>query len=111
MSEILELEDNIANAEELVARRQMALKLSQIPEFKKLFMEEYFVNEAARLVQLSADPALTTDQQKTALDMAVATGHTKRYLSMAIQMGAHAERELPDMRSTLNELRSLGAND
>lgn len=105
MSEILELEQDIKNAEELVARREMAIKLSSNREFRKIFMDDYFVTEAARLVQLSADPALTLEQRADALAMAQATGHAKRYLSMMIQMGAHAARELPQAREALDELR------
>lgn len=110
MSDIQDLEQEIKEAEELIARRKSALKLSENREFRKLFHEEYFHTEAARLVQLSADPALTLEQRADALAMAQATGHTKRYLSMAVQMGAVAERQLPDMVATLDELRSVEAN-
>lgn len=106
MSDIQDLEQDIKNAEELVARRQMALKLSENREFRKLFMDEYFVSEAARLVQLSADPSLTLEQRADALAMAQATGHAKRYLSMAIQMGYAAERDLPAAHEALAELRA-----
>ena len=111
MSEINDLAIDIVHAEELVARRKMALTLADNREFRKLFNEEYFNSEAARLVQLSSDPALTIDQRADALAMAQATGHTKRYLSMAIQMGAVAERELPEMRSALEELRGIELGD
>jgi len=100
------LEQDIEGAEELVVRRNMALKLAANPEFRKLFNEEYFVTEAARLVQLSADPSLDLNQRADALNMAQATGHAKRYLSMIIQMGAHAERDLPEARATLDEMRA-----
>ena len=106
-SDILSLEQGIKDAEELVARRDMAMRLSQHRDFRKIFMDDYFVTEAARLVQLSADPALTQEQRGDALNMAQATGHAKRYLSMMIRMGSHAEEELPEMRATLEELRSF----
>lgn len=105
MDDILELEQGIKNAEFLIERRQMAMKLADNREFRILFGEGFFQEEAARLVQLSADPALDKDQRADALAMAQATGHTKRYLSMTIQMGALAEREIADMRATLEELR------
>jgi len=107
MSDIQELESNIRTAKELSERRQMAIALSSNREFKKLFFEEYFVTEAARLVQLSADPALSLEQRADALAMAQATGHAKRFLSMIVQMGAHAERELPELEAALDELRSI----
>ena len=107
MSDIQQLEQDIASAEELVVRRQMAIKLFGNREFKKLFTEEYFVSEAARLVQLSADPSLDAAQRADALNMAQATGHAKRYLSMVVQMGAHAERDLPEAHRTLDEMRAI----
>lgn len=111
MSEIQQCEQEIKNAKELIERRRMALKLADNPEFKKLFLEEYFVNEAARLVQISADPNLSLEQRADALAMAQATGHTKRYLSVVVQMGAHHERALPELEAHLDELRAVEAND
>ena len=107
MSDIHDLETGIQNAEELVARRNMAIRLSNNPDFRTVFHDDYFVTEAARLVQLSADPSMDPEQRADALAMAQATGHTKRYLSMMFQMGAVAERELPEMRATLDEMRSI----
>lgn len=106
MSDIQELEAQIQNHESLVAQRKLALKLSENPAFRKLFHEDYFTREAARLVQLSSDPSLTPAQRADALSMAQATGHTRRYMSMLIQMGAVAERELPTLHAELEELRA-----
>jgi len=111
MSDIQDLEQGIKDAEELIGRRQMALKLSENREFRKLILEDFVVTEAARLVQLSADPALNAQQRADALSMAQATGHLKRYLSMMIQMGYQAERELPQMQNALDELRSVEMSD
>jgi hypothetical protein len=107
MSDIQGLEQGIKDAEELIGRRQMALKLSDNRDFRKLILEDFCVTEAARLVQLSADPALDASQRQDALSMAQATGHLKRYLSMMIQMGYTAERELPQMQAALDELRNI----
>lgn len=111
MSDIQALERDIKNNEALVEHRNLAIKLSENFEFRKLFHEEYFVSEAARLVQLASDPALTKEQQADALEMAKATGHTRRYLSMIVQMGYHAERELPDQRAALEELRAAESEE
>ena len=111
MSDIQDLEQGIKDAEELIARRQMALKLSDNREFRKLILEDYCVTEAARLVQLSADPALDHRQRDDALAMAQATGHLKRYLSMMVQMGYTAERELPQLHAQLDETRNIEMTD
>jgi hypothetical protein len=111
MSDIQALEQGIKDAEELIGRRQMALKLSENREFRKLILEDYMVTEAARLVQLSADPVLAANERADALAMAQATGHLKRYLSMMIQMGYTAERELPQLQAALDETRNIELND
>jgi len=111
MSDIQDLEQGIKDAEELIGRRQMALRLSENRDFRKLILEDFIITEAARLVQLSADPALNEQQRADALSMAQATGHLKRYLSMMVQMGYTAERELPQMQSALDEMRGVELND
>jgi hypothetical protein len=106
MSEIQSFERDIRDAKELIEVRKAALRLEQNQDFRRLFINGYFSTEAARMVQLSSDPALTEQQRADALDMAKATGHTKRYLSMCVQMGAAAERELPSMEIALDEARA-----
>jgi len=111
MSDLQDLQQGIKDAEELIGRRNTAIRLSTNPDFKELFLDGYFQEEAARLVQLSSDPALDPMQRADALSMAQATGHAKRYLSMMVQMGAHAERELPAMNEALVELMSEADGD
>lgn len=105
MSDVKALEHAKKNAQGLIERRDLALKLYDNHEFRKLIVESYFTEEAARLVQLSADPALDANQRADALAMAQATGHLKRYLSMMIQMGNVAAREMPEVDAQLEEAR------
>lgn len=103
---IQDLELQMEDAKKLVDRRQAAIKLSMNPEFKKLCLDEYCVSEAARLVQQSSDPVLSDRERADALNMAQATGHFKRYMSMAIQMGYVAERDMPALEEALAEMRA-----
>jgi hypothetical protein len=105
MSDIQDLEREIAAAEDLVARREMAQRLSENHEFRKLFMDSYFTVEAARLVQMSTDPRVNKEIQASCLQEAQATGFMKRYLSDSIQMGYRAMLELPAKQAALEELR------
>lgn len=98
-------EQAILDAKELIARRDMAVKLSNNREFRKLILEDYMVVESARLVAQSADPVLDDKQQKDALSMAQGAGHLKRYLSMMVVMGNTAEGQLADAEVYLDELR------
>jgi len=111
LADIQALEQGIKDAEILIGRRQMALRLSENREFRKLILEDYCVTEAARLVQLSADTIMPHNERADALAMAQATGHLKRYLSMMVQMGAHSERELPQLQAQLDEMRSVEMED
>lgn len=106
MSEVAQLEQQRKDAEELIARRDAAIRLADNRDFRKLFIEEYFVTEAARLVQMSSDPALTPQQQADALEMAKSTGHTKRYLSMIVQMAHVAERDMEELDERILDARS-----
>jgi hypothetical protein len=86
-------------------RRDLALKLSNNRDFRKLILEDFCKEEASRLVAQSADPALDEKQQRDALSMAQAAGHLKRYLSMMIRMGDTAERSIGDLEEALAEAR------
>jgi hypothetical protein len=110
MSEVSEtieqMESEIKNAKVLAERRAMALKLHSNREFRKLILEEFMVQECARYVHMSASPQLTVEQRQDALNIAQAAGHLKRFLSVVVQMGEHAERTLPEAENELDKLRS-----
>jgi len=106
MSEVSELEQQQDAAKILVERRQMALRLYKNPDFKKLILDEFCTQDAARYVQASADPSLKPDERADALAIAQASGHLKRYLSVTVQMGFHAENTMPDLEAALEEARA-----
>lgn len=111
MSQVTQLENQLASAKELVRRRNLALRLATIPEFKELILDEFMVKEAARYVHSSADPALKAEERADALNMAQAAGHLKRFLSVTVQMGAHAERELVSLEDAIQEARVEEGNE
>lgn len=111
MSELQGLEKQLQDAKELVARRDMALKLGQNRDFRKLILEDFVVKEAARLVAQSADPALDPLQRADALGMAQAAGHLKRYLSMMVTMGDTAERDIVQLEAMISDVRTEGDDD
>ena len=106
VSEVAKLEAERLIAKELIERRQMALKLTDNHEFRKLIIEGFCRTDAARYVQESADPFLTAEQRADCLAMAQASGHFKRYIAIIIQMGAPAERTLEDLDDALAEARA-----
>lgn len=105
MSEVFALEKQLADSKEAIERRELALKLYKNPEFKKLILEEFCVNECARYAQSSADPALDDRSRADALNIAQAAGHLRRFLSVIIAMGNQADRLIPDLETAIEEAR------
>lgn len=105
MSEVFALEQQLKDSKELIERRTMALRLSENVDFRKLILDEFCLKEAARYVHTSADPAMGDRERADALAIAQASGHLKRYLSVVVQMGAHAERTLPELEAELEQAR------
>ena len=106
MNDVTALEQQLSGAKSLVEQRKMALKLSQNREFKKLILEEFCVNECARYVQNSANPALGEQERADSLAIAQAAGHLKRWLSVQVQMGARAEHEILELEDALAQARA-----
>lgn len=106
MTEVQQLEQQLSNAKQLVAEKNMALKLSDNREFRKLILEEFCVQECARYAQLSADPSLPANERADALALAQSAGHLRRWLHVKIQMGLVAEREIGEVESTIEQVRS-----
>jgi len=111
MSDLQALEQQLKDAKELVARRDLALRLGQNHDFRKLILEDFIVTEAARLVGQSGDPALDPLQRQDALAMAQAAGHLKRYLSMMVTMGNTAENSIQEIEAMLTEIRTQEDED
>lgn len=105
MSEVYALEKQRDDAKELLARRELALKLSTNAEFKKLILQEFCVNECARYAQSSGDPALSAEQRADALALAQSAGHLRRWLSVIVTMGNNAERAMPELDEAIEQAR------
>jgi hypothetical protein len=100
-----QLEQQRRDNEEMIAKRDLALKLSTNREFKKLILDGFLVEDCARYAQLSADPSLNAEQRADALGLAQAAGHLKRYLSVVVQMGHRGEAENIKLDEAINEAR------
>lgn len=99
------LEHQRDNARQLIERRDLALRLHKNPDFKKLILEEFCVNECARYAQASADPALKPDARADSLAIAQAAGHLRRFLSVIVQMGNQAEGQMTELNEAIEASR------
>lgn len=111
MSQVQELEKQLSDAKKLVDVRQMALRLGQNSDFRKLILEGFCLHDAARFVQVSGDPALPPAERADALAQAQASGHLKRFLSVCIAMGQHAERTMSELEEAVEEARREETED
>jgi hypothetical protein len=106
VSEITGLEKQLEEAKYFLDRRNLAMRLAKNPDFRKLILDGFCLHDAARYAQESADPAISAEARADALNLAQASGHLKRFLSITIQMGAHAERTMPELEDTLADARA-----
>jgi hypothetical protein len=106
MAQLQKLEQQLEDAKVLIAQRNLALRLSENHDFRKLILDEFCVKEAARYVHASIDSAMTAEQRADALIFAQATGVVKKWLSIQIQMGFAAERDLTDLEAAIEAERA-----
>jgi uncharacterized protein (UPF0147 family) len=110
-NEIEQIELSINEARKMVERGRMAEELSMNSAFKKLVLDGYFVEEAARLVHLSSDPNLPENIRNVVTRDMAGPGAFKRYLSALVQMGHMAAQEISDAQHTLDEIRQDELNE
>lgn len=101
-----QLEKQLKAERELVERRDMAQRLHNNADFRKLITEYYLLIEPARLAAMSGDPILSPQERADALAMAQAAGHFKRFMSATFQMGNLAEDNIRQINLTLDEVRA-----
>ena len=105
MSRTSRLEDQLKDSKALVERREAVIRLSKNPDFRRVILDEFFVEECARYARESGDPALTPAQRADALAIAQSAGHLKRYLNVQIQLGDAAEASITDLETAIEESR------
>lgn len=105
MPTLRQLEEQLVDAKALVERRDNIIQLSENVLFRKVIREDFMVEEAARYVRESGDPALTDRQRSDALAIAQAAGHLKRYLNMQIALGNQAADSIGDLENNIDVMR------
>lgn len=105
-AEVQELEISIDEAKHAVEAAQMAQRLFNNADFRKVIVEGYFRDEAARLAMVHAEPSLRPDIQAAIMNDMKGPGALKRYLSHMVQRGFAAENEIVKAREAIFELRT-----
>lgn len=105
---IQEMNEQRAQLQTQVERRNMAMRLANNPDFKKLVLHEFCVEECARYAQLSADPSISPAQQADALNLAQAAGHLRRWFQVINQMGLKASNDISELDQYIDQARQEG---
>ena len=99
----VELREQKEKFKQLISYRDMVLRLQKNPDFQNLILKYWCIEECARYVQASGDINLPEENRKQALEMALATGHFKRFLDVVIRMGDHAESQMESLDTAITE--------
>lgn len=100
------LEQHIREQKQIAELADVAVRLNDNPDFRKLILDGFCLTEAARYVQCSGDPAMGKEERQDALNMAQASGHLKRFMSVTILMGNEADKSILDAQRQIEELRA-----
>lgn len=111
MSEIRNLERQAENARQAVEQRDAIVKLTSLPEFRKLIVEGFCKDECARFTHMSSDPNLSVQDRADALASAQAAGHLKRWINGLILMGNRAEQDIVEVNAMIEEIRASGEDE
>jgi len=107
-SQIEEVELSITEARKMVHKRDQLFKLMKNRDFKVIVEDGYLIDEAARLVSISADSNLkdVRDDIFTAIQ-GIST--FRQYMHTIITMGNMAENEIRDNEELLDDLTQEGS--
>ncbi|QYW01841.1 hypothetical protein CPT_Piffle_076 [Stenotrophomonas phage Piffle] len=80
-------------------------RLFKNKDFKELILQDYCINEAARLVHASLSPSFDTENQKKFLTMAQACGGILLWAEAQETLLNTQVRQIPDIEEALEEAR------
>lgn len=105
------LEQQLEDAKELIERRDIVLRLSGNPDFRKIILEDFCTKQCARFTHESTDPNLPDNVRADALGSAQAAGYLKRFLSAQFMLGQNAQNSLVDLEDQLADARAEELED
>jgi len=105
MSDINQIELSIEQARKLVDRKNQIEKLTSNREFRRVILDGYFTEEAARLASIAGDPLHEKGRDDIMLSLQ-AISKLRLFLHNSMIMGNMAEQELRDHMELLEETRA-----
>ena len=100
-----QIEQEIENAKIIVELSDSLERLSNNRDFKKIVLENYFREEAVRLVHLKGNPAMQKEEhQKAILSSMDAISALRQYFQTIEQQANQARRSILGAEETRDEL-------
>ena len=105
--QIESVEISLTHARATVEVSKAVERLLKNRDFKKVVLEQYFEQEAIRLVLLKSDPNWQKPEAKAEIEAQMCgIGEFRKYLNAKIQLGHMAARAIEDDEETLADLRT-----
>ena len=101
--ELQDLEDNINDAKHFIDIKESTIKLFKNKEFKKVVLDYYFKEEAARLVMAKAS-SLTSEQKNLIDNMIYGIGALSNFFDSVLTRGMQAEQALREDENARTEI-------
>ena len=109
MSNIEEIQLDINEAREFVEQGDRLVRLHKNEDFLHVIVDGYFKEEAARLVQLKASPAVQSEQMQRAITKSIdAIGELQQYFHKIYQMANNAEETIRQSEAELEAMAEEG---
>lgn len=106
---VQEIEVDIEDAKAVVAKADRLERLHKNEDFKAVVLEGYFKEEAQRLVQMKAHPAMQAEeQQKNVMKAIDAIGGLQQHFHQIFLMANQAEESIRQAQEELSEMAEGG---
>ncbi len=107
---IKHVELSLTEAKRIASLAEAIKRLETNKDFKRVIFDEYFTNEAQRLVFLTADTNVDEKTANAVWGDIRAIGALRQFLLNRKVMGEMAQKEIKDFNETLDELRAEEAD-
>ena len=104
-----EINLDIEHAKGLVSKSEALKRLESNADFRRVFIEGYFKDEAIRLVDAKSMPQLQGEEAQAQIIKSIdGIGTCKEYLRTVHHVGDNAKRAIEDSEQLLEELAEEG---
>lgn len=108
--DIREVELTIEEAKKIVAFGEAIRRLEKNKDYRAVFTDGYFLNEASRLTLLSGDPAITDQVRANVFVSLRSIGELNSYLRQQVQLADQMTVSIREAQELLDHMRAEEAD-